>query len=80
VTLQDRSSFAEEEGQTTDERDRVDRFGRLDQGLREASDSYHWGPYLSERQWASAREDNTADGAAREYPAHDRAGAERVAP
>jgi hypothetical protein len=33
------------------ERQRVDGFGRLDLGLRQASDWYLWDPYLSERQW-----------------------------
>jgi hypothetical protein len=37
------------------ERARVDGFGRLDLGLRQASDWYLWGPYLSERQCGTAR-------------------------
>ncbi len=32
------------------ERQRADGFGRLDEGLRKASDWYLWGPYLSECQ------------------------------
>jgi hypothetical protein len=31
------------------ERDRVAGFGRLEDGLRQASDWYLWGPYVSER-------------------------------
>jgi len=32
-----------------------------------------WGPYLSERQWGTVREDYSADGAAWEYLPHDHA-------
>ena len=32
------------------ERTRVQSFGRLEDGLRSASDWYLWGPYVSERQ------------------------------
>src|SRR5438094_485967 len=31
----------------------------------------HWGPYLSERAWGTAREDYSADGAAWDYFPHD---------
>ena len=55
------------------ERDRVDGFGRLENGLRQASDWYHWGPYLSERQWGTVREDYSPDGTAWEYLPHDHA-------
>ena len=34
------------------ESERVATFGRLEDGLREAGDWYHWGPYLSERHGA----------------------------
>ena len=34
--------------------------GRLENGLRQAGDWYHWGPYLSERQWGTVREDYSA--------------------
>jgi hypothetical protein len=37
------------------ERERVETLGRLEDGL--AGDWYHWGPYLSERQWGTVRED-----------------------
>ncbi|MGO9694522.1 MAG: hypothetical protein ACLPYO_12215 [Mycobacterium sp.] len=55
------------------ERRRVDGFGRLDLGLRQASDWYFWGPYLSERQWGTVREDYSADGDAWTYLPHDHA-------
>jgi hypothetical protein len=55
------------------ERQRVDGFGRLDEGLRQASDWYLWGPYLSERQWGTVREDYSADGDAWSYLPHDHA-------
>ena len=38
------------------ERDRVTGFGRLEDGLRQASDWYLRGPYVSERQWGTVRE------------------------
>src|SRR3954471_2411651 len=55
------------------ERDRVDGFGQPADGLREASDWYLWGPYLSERQWGTVREDYSGDGEAWNYLAHDHA-------
>ena len=55
------------------EQQRVDEFGRLDLGLRQASDWYLWGPYLSERQWGTVREDYSADGDAWTYLPHDHA-------
>src|SRR5229473_89192 len=33
----------------------------------------HWGPYLSERQWGTVREDYSADGTSWEYLPHDHA-------
>ena len=53
------------------ERDRVAGFGHLEAGLRQASDWYLWGPYLSERQWGTVREDYSADGDAWSYLPHD---------
>jgi len=50
---------------------RVASFGRLDLGLRQASDWYLWGPYLSERQWGTVREDYSADGDAWTHLPHD---------
>ena len=55
------------------ERERVDGFGRLEDGLRQASDWYLWGPYVSERQWGTVREDYSADGEAWDYLPHDHA-------
>jgi hypothetical protein len=55
------------------ERGRINTFGRLDLGLRRASDWYLWGPYLSERQWGTVREDYSADGEAWTYLPHDHA-------
>jgi Mannosylglycerate hydrolase MGH1-like glycoside hydrolase domain len=55
------------------ERERVDGFGRLELGLRQASDWYLWGPYVSERQWGTVREDYSADGDAWRYLPHDHA-------
>ncbi len=55
------------------ERQRVDSFGQLEEGLLQASDWYIWGPYLSERQWGTVREDYSADGQAWDYFPHDHA-------
>jgi hypothetical protein len=55
------------------ERDRVAGFGRLEAGLLEAGDWYRWGPYVSERQWGTVREDYSADGNAWDYLPHDHA-------
>ncbi len=55
------------------ERRRVESFGRLENGLRHAGDWYLWGPYLSERQWGTVREDYSADGEAWAYLPHEHA-------
>ena len=55
------------------ESERVRGFGKLEDGLRQAGDWYLWGPYLSERQWGTVREDYSADGDAWNYLTHDRA-------
>ena len=55
------------------ERERVEGFGRLEEGLRQAGDWYLWGPYVSERQWGTVREDYSADGDAWAYLPHDHA-------
>ncbi len=57
----------------SEERNRVESFGKLEDGLRQASDWYLWGPYLSERQWGTVREDYSADGEAWDYLPHDHA-------
>jgi hypothetical protein len=58
---------------TSAERERVRQFGRLEDGLREAGDWYRWGPYVSERQWGTVREDYSANGDAWDYLPHDHA-------
>ena len=55
------------------ERYRVAEFGKLENGLRQAGDWYRWGPYVSERQWGTVREDYSADGDAWNYLPHDQA-------
>jgi hypothetical protein len=55
------------------ERDRVESFGRLENGLRQAGPWYDWGPYVSERQWGTVREDYSPGGTAWEYLPHDHA-------
>ncbi len=55
----------------SDERQRVNSFGRLEDGLRQASDWYLLGPYVSERQWGTVREDYSADGQAWDYFPHE---------
>ncbi len=57
----------------TAERERVAGFGKLENGLRQAGDWYRWGPYVSERQWGTVREDYSADGEAWNYLPHDHA-------
>ena len=49
-------------------------FGRLEDGLRQpGTEWYRWGPYVSERQWGTVREDYSADGNAWDYLPHDHA-------
>jgi len=55
------------------ERERVEGFGHLEDGLRQAGDWYRWGPYVSERQWGTVREDYSPDGEAWDYLPHDHA-------
>ena len=55
------------------ERERVAGFGRMEDGLRQSGDWYQWGPYVSERQWGTVREDYSADGDAWDYLPHDHA-------
>jgi len=55
------------------ERARVEQFGHLENGLQDASDWYLLGPYLSERQWGTVREDYSEDGEAWNYLPHDHA-------
>ena len=58
---------------TSAERERVEGFGSLQDGLLQASDWYVWGPYVSERQWGTVREDYSADGQAWDNLPHDAA-------
>ena len=60
-------------GDMSVERERVTTFGKLEDGLGQASDWYLWGPYVSERQWGTVREDYSADGEAWNYFPHDHA-------
>ena len=55
------------------ESERVAQFGRLEDGLLQAGEWYRWGPYVSERQWGTVREDYSADGNAWDYLPHDHA-------
>jgi hypothetical protein len=55
------------------ESERVAGFGQLEDGLRQAGDWYRWGPYVSERQWGTVREDYSADGEAWDYLPHEHA-------
>ena len=56
------------------ERDRVRDFGHLEDGLRtQGTEWYRWGPYVSERQWGTVREDYSASGNAWDYLPHDHA-------
>jgi hypothetical protein len=46
---------------------------RLEESRRRTSHWKRWGPYLSERQWGTVREDYSAGGTAWEYFPHDHA-------
>src|SRR6516225_4704149 len=46
---------------------------RLKDGSRAQPSWKLWGPYISERQWGTVREDYSADGAAWNYLNHDQA-------
>src|SRR6516164_8025079 len=46
---------------------------RLDEALKQGVPWRQWGPYLSERQWGTVREDYSADGNAWDYFSHDQA-------
>jgi hypothetical protein len=58
---------------TSEERKRVEAFGRPEDGLYDATPWYRWGPYLSERAWGTVREDYSASGSAWDYFPHDHA-------
>ena len=46
---------------------------RLEAGRRHNTAWKKWGPYLSERQWGTVREDYSQDGNAWDYFSHDQA-------
>ena len=46
---------------------------RLEQAREGYVDWYKWGPYLSERQWGTVREDYSDDGNAWSYFPHEQA-------
>ena len=46
---------------------------RLEDANRHSSPWRKWGPYLSERQWGTVREDYSEDGNAWDYFTHDQA-------
>ena len=46
---------------------------RLEEARRENAPWKRWGPYLSERQWGTVREDYSEDGNAWDYFSHDQA-------
>ena len=50
---------------------------RLDENARKAVPLVKWGPYLSERQWGTVREDYSANGDAWNYITHDHSRAYR---
>ena len=47
--------------------------GRLDEDTRRERNWKRWGPYVSERQWGTVREDYSANGTCWEYFPHDHA-------
>ena len=46
---------------------------RLEEHRKREKDWQLWGPYLSERQWGTVREDYSSDGDAWNYFPHDHA-------
>ncbi len=46
---------------------------RLEENYSKKKDWLHWGPYLSERQWGTVREDYSPHGTAWDYFTHDHA-------
>ncbi len=47
--------------------------GRLERDAQRVENWKRWGPYLSERQWGTVREDYSADGNVWDYFSHDQA-------
>jgi hypothetical protein len=52
---------------------------RLEQSRNGIKDWRRWGPYLSERQWGTVREDYSPGGTAWDYLTHDQARNEPIA-
>ena len=46
---------------------------RLQEAAQQRKPWKRWGPYLSERQWGTVREDYSADGNCWDYFSHDQA-------
>ena len=63
------SAKAQQSATTTPDAERA----RLDEVRDGRAPWYRWGPYLSERQWGTVREDYSADGAAWDSFPHDHA-------
>jgi hypothetical protein len=51
---------------------------RLEEARTRKNHWKRWGPYLSERQWGTVREDYSANGTAWEYFSHDHARATNI--
>jgi hypothetical protein len=58
--------------QTTELSNTAERL-RLDETREKGASWRQWGPYLSERQWGTVREDYSSDGNAWDYFSHDQA-------
>jgi hypothetical protein len=58
---------------TTIEPTRTAEVLRLDEAREKGVPWRQWGPYLSERQWGTVREDYSEDGNAWDYFTHDQA-------
>ncbi|HEA31179.1 MAG TPA: glucosidase [Leeuwenhoekiella sp.] len=52
---------------------RTEEHKRLDENYADDKDWMFWGPYLSDRQWGTVREDYSPDGEAWQYFDHDQA-------
>jgi hypothetical protein len=58
---------------TEDEKNKCEEFKRLRQNKDGSKHWHKWGPYLSEREWGTVREDYSPDGNAWDYFSHDQA-------
>jgi hypothetical protein len=57
----------------TSEPDKAAETLRLDEARENGVPWRQWGPYLSERQWGTVREDYSSNGNAWDYFSHDQA-------